>query len=240
MFFPISGIHLLLFYLLIVYYIWSNISFKASVSSLISFVSVWSVHWHKWDGKVPYYSIANFSLCLILFAVCIYICSSSSDSEEYMGNTRDQGSVPRLERSSGEGNGYPLKYCCLENSTGRGAWWTTAHEVTKSRTWLSNKHFTSFTCWAHIYVQLSYLHIFMFCHYVMTFLEKVCFHSNRKKGNAKECSNYCTIALISHASKVMFKILRARIQQYMNCELPDVQAGFRKGRRTTDQIANIH
>ena len=80
----------------------------------------------------------------------------------------------------------------------------------------------------------------MFCHYVMTFLEKVCFHSNRKKGNAKECSNYCTIALISHASKVMFKILRARIQQYMNCELPDVQAGFRKGRRTTDQIANIH
>ena len=60
-----------------------------------------------------------------------------------------------------------------------------------------------------------------------------------KKGNAKECSYYHTIALTSHASKVMFKILQARLQQYMNCELPDVQAGFRKGRGTTDQIANI-
>ena len=59
-----------------------------------------------------------------------------------------------------------------------------------------------------------------------------------KKGNAKECSNYCTIALISHASKVMLKILQARLQQYMNHELPDVQAGFRKGKGTTDQIAN--
>ena len=61
-----------------------------------------------------------------------------------------------------------------------------------------------------------------------------------KKGNAKECSNYCTIALISHASKVTFKILQARLQQYVNCELPDVKAGFRKGRGTRDQIANIH
>ena len=60
-----------------------------------------------------------------------------------------------------------------------------------------------------------------------------------KKGNAKECSNYHTIALISHASKVMLKILQARLQQYVNCELPDVQAGFRNGRRTRDQIANI-
>ena len=60
-----------------------------------------------------------------------------------------------------------------------------------------------------------------------------------KKGNAKECSNYHTIALISHASKVMLKILQARLQQYMNRELPDVQAGFRKGRGTRDQIANI-
>ena len=60
-----------------------------------------------------------------------------------------------------------------------------------------------------------------------------------KKGNAKECSYYCTIALISHASKVMLKILQARLQQYVNCELPDVQAGFRKGRGTRDQIANI-
>ena len=61
-----------------------------------------------------------------------------------------------------------------------------------------------------------------------------------KKGNAKECSNYCKIALISHASKVMLKILQARLQQYVNRELPDVQAGFRKGRGTRDQIANIH
>ena len=60
-----------------------------------------------------------------------------------------------------------------------------------------------------------------------------------KKGNAKECSNYCTIALISHASKVMLKILQGRLQQYVNRELPDVEAGFRKGRGTRDQIANI-
>ena len=60
-----------------------------------------------------------------------------------------------------------------------------------------------------------------------------------KKGNAKECSNYCTIALISHARKGMLKILQARLQQYVNRELPDVQAGFRKGRGTRDQIANI-
>ena len=61
-----------------------------------------------------------------------------------------------------------------------------------------------------------------------------------KKGNAKESSNYCTIALISHASKVMLTILQARLQQYVNLELPDIQAGFRKGRRTREQIANIH
>ena len=61
-----------------------------------------------------------------------------------------------------------------------------------------------------------------------------------KKGNAKECSKYRTIALISHGSKVMLKILQGRLQQYVNCEIPDVQAGFRKGRGTRDQIANIH
>ena len=70
---------------------------------------------------------------------------------------------------------------------------------------------------------------------VATRLEKVSFHSN-----PKECSNYCTIALISHVSKVMLKILQAMFQQYLNHELPDVQAGFRKGRGTSDQIANIH
>ena len=65
------------------------------------------------------------------------------------------------------------------------------------------------------------------------------FISIPKKGNAKEWSDYCTIALISHASKVMLKILQFTLQQYMNCELPDVQVGFRKGRGTRDQIANI-
>ena len=75
---------------------------------------------------------------------------------------------------------------------------------------------------------------------VDTGLEKVSFHSNPKERQCKECSNYHTISLISHASKVMLKILQARFQQYMNRELPDVQAGFRKGRETRDQIANIH
>ena len=74
---------------------------------------------------------------------------------------------------------------------------------------------------------------------VATGLEKVVFISIPKKGNAKECSNYRTIALISHASKVMLKIIQARLQQYMNCELPDVQVRFRKGRGTRDQTANI-
>ena len=65
------------------------------------------------------------------------------------------------------------------------------------------------------------------------------FIPNPKKGNGKECSNYCTIAVISRASKVMLKILQARLLLYMNSEIPDVQAGFRKGRGTRDQIANI-
>ena len=66
------------------------------------------------------------------------------------------------------------------------------------------------------------------------------FISIPKKGNTKECSNYHTIAFISHTNKVVLKILQFRLQQYVNQELPDVQAGFRKGRRTRDQIANIH
>ena len=74
---------------------------------------------------------------------------------------------------------------------------------------------------------------------VPTGLEKSVFILIPKKGNAKECSNYHTIALISHSSKVMLKILQARLQQYVNCELPDVQAGFRKDRGTRDQIASI-
>ena len=74
---------------------------------------------------------------------------------------------------------------------------------------------------------------------VATGLEKVSFQSNPKEKQCQECSNYHTIALISHVSKIILKILQARLQQYKNRELPDVQAGFRKGRRTRDQIANI-
>ena len=75
---------------------------------------------------------------------------------------------------------------------------------------------------------------------VTTGLERSVFIPAPKKGTAKECSNCHTIAFISHASKVMLKILQARLQQYVNRELPDVQAGFRKGKGTRDQIANIH
>ena len=75
---------------------------------------------------------------------------------------------------------------------------------------------------------------------VATALAKVSFHSNSKERQCKECSNYHTIALISHTSKVILKILQVKLQQYMNHELPDVQAGFRKGIGIRDQIASIH
>ena len=74
---------------------------------------------------------------------------------------------------------------------------------------------------------------------VATGLENVSFHSNPKGRQCQKCSNYSTIAFISHASKVVLKILQAKLQQYMNHELPDVQVGFRKGRGSRDQIANI-
>ena len=75
---------------------------------------------------------------------------------------------------------------------------------------------------------------------VATELEKVSFHSNPKERQCQRVFNYHTVALMSHTSKVILKIFQARLQQYMNQELPDVQAGFRKGRGTRDQIANIH
>ena len=74
---------------------------------------------------------------------------------------------------------------------------------------------------------------------VTTGLKKVSFHSNPKERQCQKCSNYYTIALISHASKVMLKILQARLLQYMKCEIPDVQTGYRKGRGTRNQMANI-
>ena len=73
-----------------------------------------------------------------------------------------------------------------------------------------------------------------------TGLEMVSFHSNSKTGNARQCSNYYTVALISHARKVILKILQARLQHYVIREIPDIQAGFRKSRRTRHQIAKIH
>ena len=84
------------------------------------------------------------------------------------------------------------------------------------------------------WTQLSELAVSLFLPY-----QRSVFIPIPKKGNARECSNYHTIALISHASKVMLKILQARLQQYVNREVPDVQVGFRKGRGTRDQIANI-
>ena len=96
------------------------------------------------------------------------------------------------------------------------------------------------TVYFHLYVEYKMQKINRLTHTENTLgQEKVNFHSNPNKGNAKECSNYCTIALISQASKVMLKIIQARLQQSVNCELPDVQAGFRKGRGTRDQIAGI-
>ena len=86
---------------------------------------------------------------------------------------------------------------------------------------------------------MDYLFLFKLLHLDVTYIKLWFTIPIPKKGNAKECSNYRTIALISHASKVMLKILQARLQQYMNRELPDVQAGFRKGRGTRVQIANI-
>ena len=105
----------------------------------------------------------------------------------------------------------------------REAWRATVHGVTKSgHDWATNTLAFQLLCPSLILFQP---------HWVLW--------SSSKKGNAKESSNYCTIALISHASKVILKILQARLQQYVHCELPDVQAGFRKGRGTRDQIVNI-
>ena len=96
------------------------------------------------------------------------------------------------------------------------------------------------TVYFHLYVEYKMQKINRLTHTENTLgQEKVNFHSNPNKGNAKECSNYCTIALISQASKVMLKIIQARLQQSVNCELPDVQAGFRKDGGARNQIANI-
>ena len=99
-------------------------------------------------------------------------------------------------------------------------------------------HNTYRLTWVSLTLDMGYLFTALENSAVATGLEKVRFHFNSKEGQGKECSNYRTIALISHTSKVMLKILQARLQQYVNRELPDVQAGFRKGRGNRDQIAN--
>ena len=123
--------------------------------------------------------------------------------------------------------------------------WTEAHQASLSFT-VSQSLFKFMTLsqWCYLTISSSAA-FFSSClqsspAVVATGLEKVRFHSNPKKGNANECSNYHTLALIPHASKVMLKILQARLQQYVNHELPDVQAGFRNGRGTRDQIAHVH
>ena len=124
----------------------------------------------------------------------------------------------KLRGGPGQGNGNPLQSSCLENPMERRAWWATVHHGdAKSCTWLRD--------WAQPWPQDW---------------KRPAFIPVPKKGNAKECSNYHTIAFISHGSKVILKILHARLQQYMNRDLPDVQAWFRKGRGARDQIANIH
>ena len=146
-----------------------------------------------------------------------------SNGKESACNTGDRGSIPGSGRAAGGGIGNPLQYSCLQNSMDREAWRATVHGVTKSgHDWATNTLAFQLLCPSLILFQP---------HWVLW--------SSSKKGNAKESSNYCTIALISHASKVILKILQARLQQYVHCELPDVQVGFRKGRGTRDQIANI-
>ena len=108
-------------------------------------------------------------------------------------------------------------------------WWNSSWAISNPERWLHS------TCTQHALNMPANLENSA----VAIGLENSVFIPIPKKGNAKECSNYCTIALISHASKVMLKILQARLQQYVNRELPYVQVGFRKARGTRDQIANI-
>ena len=147
-----------------------------------------------------------------------------SAGKESACNAGDLGSISGLGRSAGEGNSSPLQYSGLESSMG-----TVDHGVAKSQTRLSD-----FTSLLHSIFQ----QIWKTQQWLQDWKRSV-FIPIPEKGNAKECSNYCAVALISHARKEMLKILQARLQQYMNHELPDVQAGLRKGRGTRDQTANI-
>ena len=136
-----------------------------------------------------------------------------STDKESACNVGDLGLIPGLGKSPGGRHGNPLQYSCLENLHGMHSSWGRKELDTTEQLSLHS-------LWPQHWKRLGFIPI-------------------PKKGNAKEVSNYHAIALISHASKVILKILQARLQQYVNQELPHVQAGFRKGRRTRDQIANI-
>ena len=165
----------------------------------------------------------------------------------------------------GEGNGNPLQCSCLENPKDGGAWWAAIYGVSQSWTWLkrlssssSSREYRSIIMHKVSRGDGTPTELFKILKDdAVKVLHSICqqiwkpqqwpqdwkrsvFVPIPKKGNARERLNYCTTALTSHARNVMFKILQARLQQYMNWELPDVRAVFRKGRATRDDIANIH
>ena len=157
--------------------------------------------------------------------------------------------------STGEGNGKPLQHSCLENSM---------NSMKRQNDRIGKEElprWVLFLLWFHPFIlsgvisqlisssilgtyrpgEFLFKYLIILPFYILNGILKArsVFIPIPKKGNAKECSNYRTIALISYTSKAMLKILQAKLQQYMNRELPDVQAGFRKGRGTRDQIAKI-
>ena len=155
---------------------------------------------------------------------------SNKESAFSAGDGGDLGSIPWWGRSPGEGNGNPLQYSCQENPMDRGAWRATVHVNMAQQRFIFKVGGKS----------ILYLKILtMATQQWPQDWKRSVFILIPKKVNAKECSNCCTIVLISHASKEMLKILQARLKQYVNRELPDVGAGFRKGRGTRDQITNF-
>ena len=134
----------------------------------------------------------------------------------------------------GEGNGTPLQHSCLKNPMGRGAWWAAVHGVAKSRTWLSE--FT-FTFHFHALEKEMATYSTVLAWRIPGMAETGGLPSMESHRVGRDWSDFAAAA---HTGKVMLKILQARLQQYVHCELPDVQAGFRKGRGSRNQIANIH
>ena len=168
-----------------------------------------------------------------------------SAPKESTCNAGDLGLNPGLGRSPGEGKSYPLQYSGLENFMD-----CMVYGVIKSKTQLRDFHRIingRVGIWTQVFLTDDAVKVLHSIYQKIWKTQQWPQDGKRsvlipvaKKDNSKECSNYRTIALISHASKVMLKILQARLQQYVNRELPDIQAGFRKGWGTRDQIANIH